>query len=409
MKDFLRIVVLLLILVGCTERERNNPFDPNSHVPTDEFLSLSVTAVKNGFLISWRLFKDFDIDSVLLYRSAENDSSYVKIHAFTPEEKVFPDTMVPASIPVFYSAAVQAGGRVTRKILPVRRVFGTNSYLVHSIYGYAVYLHVYDFQEVQKSIYLNYPYYYWLPDLRNNRVFLSSYNYDHIFELDTMTWKSEMMLQISRPGPMCMMEGQLLVASVEEHSRLYKIDPDSRVLLQTFILPVQISVMFFLPDLGVIALATDRMYLFDRNFSVTDSLLFPEEQYVSSNVAGNSVICLYQKGTERILRRITLPDLQEEELMRSENMGNSFLVVNDTLYWEELGENASLVKQIIHGPRLYKTGYFFDIHRLKRNPFDGNIMVIDRYNGRFSVYHPDGRLVLDEYVGYDPNDVEFVK
>ncbi len=113
-------LILLTVLVSCTERERNNIFDPNSGIGTID-VGLRATALETSIQLSWYSAGDIDYNGVKIYRRQpfedrfehlitlpRNRYSYTDTIALTDETYTYYMTLIGSDFESPPSRQVQA-------------------------------------------------------------------------------------------------------------------------------------------------------------------------------------------------------------------------------------------------------------------------------------------------------------
>ena len=86
---YLLVFTTLIWLSRCTERSRDNPFDPNSNSKTR--VNLSVEPENNQAHLSWSVENIQDFTGFIIYRSVDG-SEFVRYQEIAPSFTTFTDT-----------------------------------------------------------------------------------------------------------------------------------------------------------------------------------------------------------------------------------------------------------------------------------------------------------------------------
>lgn len=82
---WLTTVLLAILLSSCTERLRDNPFDPENPETGGKPAAPRLTSARDSVLISWQRFDVADIKFYNLYRRLEGEAAFQLINTFSPD------------------------------------------------------------------------------------------------------------------------------------------------------------------------------------------------------------------------------------------------------------------------------------------------------------------------------------
>ena len=91
----------LFILFQCTDRDRNNIFDPSSGIDSLD-IRLYITSADSIVTIKWYSPAKIQYIGYNLYRKAENEDDYNLIASFTPDQSEYIDEDVSNDISYKY-------------------------------------------------------------------------------------------------------------------------------------------------------------------------------------------------------------------------------------------------------------------------------------------------------------------
>lgn len=400
------ILLLFLIILSCTHRDKINLFDPENSVNIEQFLYLTTKMKSSGFEVYCNLYKQIQFDSVFIYKSVGDSLHFQKIYAADSTPIQFLDSSISPSTPIFYSASLYADGIETNKIYPQKRIFSRTNFLVFSIYGYALYQYTFDFEEENNVFYLPFPSFFWYYDSLTQNTFLSSYSYDAISKLNIKDGSLDVITTLKNPGPILLYNEFLFIASIDSPAIITKCTVNGEKLDSIMIPDGEIlSLIPYIPN-KILAVFSNKIVELDNNLQLIDSLLSPQAEVSGAIYQNNYLyVLIHENSQSRIVQYNSLNDANGTTIV-SGNLGSAFTVYADTLYYEERSKNSStLVKQIINGNRLFSISDFNDIFKIAPIPNDNVVVVLDRFFGNIYLVSNKGDLLLRKTLSYDPVDI----
>ncbi len=396
--------IFIQMFFNCTSRERINPFDPNSDVDINRYVSLFIRERQDGFLVEPLIQQPVSFDSIFIYRSLNAPNQYLKILSMPASSDSILDMHPPLLTPLHYSLSLFSDGVETERISPIRRVYGKSNFLVFTTFGYGLYTFSFDFKEEKSQFFFNFPYYYWYPDIQDSIIYLTSRSEDQILMVD---WHAKNLLESihhKNPGPVLATRNNLYVATADSPSVLSIMDKNGSILGQKEF-PDFVQELHQTNDQSIIVCGKEHIYILGPAMDVVSTIQLSPGNFLNGQIESSD---LYFSVTDSISAKIMRLNLLSGELTTviPEQAGNSFLVLSDTLYYEEIiNQKRNFVKQILNGNRLFSKSVDINITRIKWNPTDRILLLLAQYNGVVIEFSTEGKLLTEQEIPYDPVDI----
>ena len=91
-KYLLRIILLVLLCVGCTERERLNPLDPRNPKTGGRLIGLTISSEFDTVYLSWQSIRLDDLTGYHIYRRIDRAGDFQRTRSVSEDTTVITDT-----------------------------------------------------------------------------------------------------------------------------------------------------------------------------------------------------------------------------------------------------------------------------------------------------------------------------
>ena len=115
MMRFSFLFLLLTIVFSCSERDRNNPFDPSGDIP----VNIWARAIDKSVEVSWSSPDIVDYTGFNLYRNNEGSTAFSRITTLGRFSRSFTDTTVNFGSTYTYYVRVASGNLESQPSKPV--------------------------------------------------------------------------------------------------------------------------------------------------------------------------------------------------------------------------------------------------------------------------------------------------
>ncbi len=398
----------LILILSCFERERLNPFDSEGNVQSP--VDLVIQSEGHSAHLSWTVKNISDYRGFRLYRSEDNQPS-ILYREFTASVSSFTDSSLAYYRWYQYRMSVLGYEQESPLSKAVRIYPGPGKIWILTRYGYSIKELPYDLQQINNIFNINYPPINWDWDLVNRYIWLAFAQYRYISRFDLSLGYEDLLIQDDFQRPQDIQWDHNL-------QQVVVLDPDKQAIyfLEQGAVIDSISLGqgdFFrirvFRSSQLAALRDSAALIFDASRNATDTLNFPPGFLGQDICFGEGMLYLLSsnlEGRESEIIRYQVEQHTEERM----TITGAFRQIRKPVAREYycLGEildanSCRVVKLSADGQRLLElpvlTGTVDD---LQINPYDHSIIVVQRYQDNVVLYDSTGVKISDNTQIYDP-------
>jgi hypothetical protein len=394
--------ISLTILFSCSERDRDNPFDPGG----DEPVSLSARSINKSVELSWSNPNLMDHSGFNIYRKQEgSEQFFTRIAALPLFPRNYTDTTISFGNTYVYYVKVASG---TLESGPSEAVSVTPGP------GFNWIVDETSFQVRKMSYDLSYTFialdtYPGMPTDMAVSTGLETgvilYNRSSIIqEIDLSGNLRNQYEQIRHPYAVAFDSVGSLFWIVDSSGILYTLDTQANNINYVYVSfsnPISIHIAPEKNLISIVDAGSKEIVQFNRSGNLVNKIssingkplqgpyryVVDEKHDRSWLVDGNSNIdYIYTKSSE------------DEEFFLADsasNAGDIEVSLSSELAWYvSFNRDSSIVLQLSsEGTRQLELSYFFNPFDLHVNPYDGSLLVVDSWNGKILHYNESNRLI----------------
>lgn len=417
---FFLLVMGLLFLSGCSERNHSNPFDPRSSGNSP--LNVSVISNDNKTVqINWSWKSDpvTDYDGFRIYRSTDDSQNYRLYRDLPKDQFSFIDSTVQSHTWSYYKVSVYGPSVESEASQPEKIYLGQGYYWILSSYGFWIRKVSYDLLHSLKNYYTTYPAEEWAVSLADSIIDLAFFNYskgvsqlnlnkgiEDFFYFTDSNYPIDVEYDASQDRIYFLEEN-----SSENNGQLVILKNKS---LETKIpLPAQNYIKLYLskPNKSLIILGESKYLEYSINSSaIIDSVIFPHDYTGQDMDVSNDSVFVLTSSDLTGMSKIYKTSFQDNVTDSLVIPGLFYRITHDNnmqqyyLAQEIKSANDQVVKLSSNGSRLFQLSGFEYIEQIGLNPYDHSIVVIDRLSDQLILYDSEGNEISRSRANsfYDP-------
>jgi len=401
MKYFVLLLILNL-LISCSERDRDNPFDPSGDIP----LNLRARTIDESVELSWNNPDIVDYTGFNLYRKTEgSEQTFSRIAELPRITRNFTDTTISYGSTYIYFLRVASGSLESRPSEAVDVTPGPGSYWIVDETSYQIRKVSYDLSYTFLAIdtYPAMPTDMAISNSLETGVIL--YNrFSKVQEINLSANLKNEYQQIEYPYAVAYDSIGTLFWIVDSSGYLYSLDTQSNVVRNisaSLSKPIAIDIAPKNNLISVVDVGSKEIVQFNRSgvrvntiSSINGKPLEGPYRFVIDEkhercwlVDGNSFIdYIYTKSLDDQTFFLADSALNAGDIEVSLSSENAWYVSFD--------RSESVVLQLsAEGTRQLELAYFFNPFDIQVNPYDGSLIVVDSWNGRILHYDGSNRLI----------------
>ncbi|MGD9488966.1 MAG: hypothetical protein AB7W47_13150 [Calditrichaceae bacterium] len=391
-------------LTGCSDRDKNNIFDPGSGI-TNIDLNLSVSSVDSTVQIRWSPRLTVDFNGFKLYKKSELENQFTLLSSFPKNQSSYQDIDIKYDIKYSYYMTLTGENSDSPPTKIVDVIAGPGDIWLIDRWGLETFLNLaYDMKTVTLIVYG-----VWIPealafDHDHNRAMVTypAINSFDIFDLDN----GEVLFSefgIEHPFDCAYDSFNQSFWLTDSSGKLYQINSvtgTSTLAATNLGNPIQIEfseekLLFILDDRNHKILVYNLEGVLQYSLSSLDdqSLLDPEFFQIDQT---NQILFLTdQTPAEDILYKYDLATGETEEIYRSDNFGKFRLDERNKTVWIIIYNdiNSEIMQLSYNGLRLSQREGFISPSDLRINPKNGNLIVSDTGTRLVKHFRSDSTLI----------------
>ncbi len=181
---FIRIIILLLVLFSCVERERLNPLDPQNPETGGKPGGLRIYSELHQAVLSWNHVNVNDFIGYKIYRKTEHDTSFRHIYTTSPDSNLYVDQNLAYEVKYYYQISVLATDFESNRSDTVTIIPGPTTIWAGDVYGRRIKKISHDCaHEIESIVFDAYPFSLEREE-KNNRLWFSDVLLDRIYFVD---------------------------------------------------------------------------------------------------------------------------------------------------------------------------------------------------------------------------------
>jgi hypothetical protein len=392
----------LIVIFSCSEREKDNPFDPGG----DEPVSLSAWSIQKTVELSWNSPNLVDFTGYNLYRKAEDSEQFfTRIAELSVFTRNYTDTSISYGTTYIYYVKVASGGLESGPSESVAVTPGPGFNWIVDETSFQIRKTTYDLSYTLLALdtYPRMPTDMAVSDNLETGVIL--YNRSTLVqEIDLSgTLRSEYD-QIKHPYAVAYDPVGTLFWIVDSSGYLYSLDTRSNILRNrsaSLSKPISIHIAPEKNLISIVDAGSKEIVQFNRSGSFINRItsingkplegpyryVIDEKHDRSWLVDGNSVIdYIYTKSLDD--SEFFLAD----SALNAGDIEASFF--SEQAWYVSFNVNESVVLQLsADGTRQLELSYFFNPYDLQVNPYNGSLIVVDSWNGKILHYNQSNKLI----------------
>jgi len=401
MKKFV-LPFCFLLVVSCSERNQNNPFDSTGDAP----VKLRIQSINKSVEISWLGPNLIDYSGFNLYRKQDGvDQFFTRIAELPAIGRAYTDTTVEYGNKYIYFIKVAAGNLESRpsEEISVRPGPGFNWILDETSY------------KILKTSYdLSYTFlvYETYPGMPTDMAISNSLQtgvilYTRVGLVETIDFSGHRRNQyevIKHPYAIAYDPNGALFWIADSSGILYTLNSQTdaiRVVHSSLSKPISIDIAATQNIISVVDAGSKKIVQFSRSGNVINTIslingkplegpyryVIDEQHERSWLVDGNlDIDYIYTKSSD------------DEEFFLADSVFNAGDIEinpsNEMAWYVSFSRDRSTVLQLsAEGTRQLELSYFFNPFDLQVNPYDGSLLVADSWNGRVLHYDSSNKLI----------------
>jgi hypothetical protein len=403
------IIILALLVDSCTERTKENPFDPNSN--TTPSINFTIKPSDDKAYLEWEVHDISDFDGLRLYRSVQNNNNFSLYKEFPPEATSFTDTALSRNTWYFYYLTLVGGSAESLPSPTVKILPGPGKIWILSRYGYNIRQLSYDLLHIIHTYNTNYPPINWDWDQSHNEIWLAHAQYRTISRLNLNIGHEDFFLENDFREPVD-------IKIDHQNDRIDVLDSKNRNIyfLQNNLITDSTSLdtadyfkICLLPQSRIAALSRYRAILLNSSGNIYRTFIF-DSSYTGQDLYydHNTLYILATNFNISHSRIISYESSSnQEDLIAVEGRYTILRKPSDKNYlWlgESLTSNSCRAVQLsLSGSRqLVLQNLSGNLDDIAVNPYDRSIVLVQRYSGNIILFDSTGELVSHFNQLYDP-------
>lgn len=394
------------LLNGCAQRGRDNPLDPQSHVESPVTLSLNSTdnsTVRLNWY--WSSIPVTDYSGFRIYRLGGDNQKYELYREISKNQFSFIDSSVQRYDWYYYKVSVFGPDVESTPSPPEKIYLGQGSYWILSKYGFWVRTVSYDLLHIKKQYNTAYPAEEWAVSLSDSLINLCFFRYDRgVSQLNLKKGFEDYFYHDDLISP-------IDVEYDPSDNRIYILDDNVQNQLQIvrnkslerkITLPQDDYVKLYLsiPNQYLLILGRTMLLKFSlASSTITDSFPFAAGFIGQDLDASNDSIFVLTESTASNSSQIYKVSFASSGVNTTTVSGIYYrITVNSAGSEMYLAESIADAKDMVvklspQGTRLLQLPNFESIEQIGLNPYDGSIVVVDRFGDQLVLYDSSGNEV----------------
>jgi hypothetical protein len=401
MKQFL-IPLFLLILLSCSERDKDNPFDPTGDAP----VILGARSINKSVELSWSQPDLVDYTGFNLYRKKEGaEQFFTRIAELLPVSRIYTDTTVEYGSVYIYFIKVASGNLESRpsEAVSVTPGPGFNWIVDHDA-----------FQILKTSYDLSYTFlvYDTYPGMPTDMAVSTSletgvilFNRSGVIqEIDFSGNLKSQYEEIRYPYAVAYDPVGSLFWITDSSGFLYTLDTQADDINYSYVSlskPISIHIAPEKNLISVVDAGEKEIVQFNRSGNLINKITLingkPLEgpyRYVIDEKHDRSWLVDGNMDIDYIYTK----SFEDEEYFLADSVLNAgdieVSLSGEKAWYVSFNRRESIVLQLsAEGTRQLKLSYFYNPFDLHVNPYDGSLLVVDSWNGRVLHYDDSNRLI----------------
>ena len=401
-------ILVTLLLPGCSERERKNPFDPGSHfkVPID----LSLSPVGTQVTLTWSVTGLEDYAGFRIYRAVDDSTQMELFQELPASVSTYTDTSVQFYHWYYYRVSVLGHG-VESDPSPMQKTYpGPGTPYILSRYGYSIYQLSYDLLHtlMRANTFLATKNWAWNPGA--GIIWLATAQFRFVTRFRLEVGQEDLFLEKPFQRP------EDLTFNADK-SHLYVLDTRKRLIYT--LVQGQVTDSIPIPQGDYLEIRTgwqNTLWLLGKthlrvfNESGDSLFAFPFDfgQEGADLCFRNNHMYLLTTNAEN-QTSILFTFTENQTTMNFQELSGTFFIVRqpaaESFFWlgEYMGEgNYRAVKLSEDGQRLLELPSVRSLKDIRIHPVDGSIILVRRYEDSISLYDKNGQFISTRTQIYDP-------
>ena len=394
--------LLTAILLSCSERDRDNPFDPSGDIP----VNFRARSIEKSVELSWGSPDIIDYTGFNVYRRAEDsDQSFSRIVELSRTTRNYTDTTVSFGTTYTYYVRVASGNLESRPSETVSVTPGPGFNWIVDETSFQIRKLSYDLSYT----FLAYDTYPAMPtDMAISQELQTGvilYNrYSRIEEIDFSANVKDEYGQINYPYAVAYDPVSTLFWIVDSSGYLYNLNTQSntiRLVSASLSKPIAIDIATEQNLISVVDTGLKEIWQFNRSGTLLERI---------TSINGKPLKGPYRYVIDEVHNRCWLVDgdanidyiytksLEESEFFLADstlNAGDIAVSLSSEHAWYVTfnGKSSVVLQLSASGTRQLQLAYFFNPFDLHVNPYDGSLLVADSWNGRIVHYNESNKVI----------------
>jgi hypothetical protein len=396
------VLLLTIFLISCSERDRDNPFDPSGEIP----VYLRVISIDKSVELSWNSPDLVDYTGFNIYRKEGGSAqAYSRIAELNRFARSYTDTAVSFGTSYIYYLKVASGSLESRPTEAISATPGKGFNWIVDETSYQIRKVSYDLSYTFIAIdtYPDMPTDMAIStDLQTGLILFNRHS--KISEIDLSANLKTEYNQIQNPYAVAYDSVGTLFWIVDSSGYLYTIDTRSntvRNISTSLSNPIAINIasknnLISVVDAGFkeIVQYNRSGNLIERITSINGKPLEGPYRYVVDEKHNR---CWLIDGNSKI-DYIYTKSLDDQEFFLADSSQNAGDIevskFSGQAWYVSFNRNESVVLQLsAEGTRQLELAYFYNPFDLQINPYDGSLLIVDSWNGRIIHYDTSNRVI----------------
>ncbi len=405
---------ILIIGISCSERERNNPFDPANTIQTA--IQLSIKPYPEKIELSWTYPPLEGVQKTLIYRAVDDSNAYILYRELDGTARTFLDSQIEPFHWYYYRVTLSNGTRETSPSNTARTFSGPTTTWMLSENGFQVLQLSYDLQYTLQSLNTFYPDHDWHVQLASFSIWLVSRSFAAVSRLSLKAKEETFILTQGLKTPVA-------VVGQGETNNFYVLDNGQDKVffyqeekpVRTFSLPRgnYLALKVFPIQDRLFVINEEKLYIFSLSLNqIVDSLVAPSGYTfyrmvqqgiyilaIANEYESQKAILYWRSSVQNTWHLLQLPfncgavafSPQSNQLVVSKMISSGPQIYKD-----------NLVKLSTSGTRLWELSGFRVITDIQIDPETQQIVVADRLSDHIVRVSAEGNVAFRSKTLYDP-------
>lgn len=401
MKKFL-IYSTLVLFLSCSERDKDNPFDPGGDIP----LYLQARSVQETVELSWNSPNIVDYTGFNIYRKEDgSEQSFKRIVEVSRFARSFTDTTISFGNTYVYFLKIASGSIESQPSEPIEVTPGEGFNWIVDKTSYQIRKMSYDLSYTFLALdtYPGMPTDMAISNRLETGIILYSGS-ELVQEINLSGNLRNEYDQIKFPYAVAYDPIGTLFWVVDSSGYLYSIDTQSNIIRNRSSLFSNPRSIHIAPEQNVISIVdagAKEIVQFNRSGTLINRI---------STINGKPLEGPYRYITDEKHNRIWLVDgnsdkdyiytksVDDEEFFLADSALNAGDIEPDFFgeqaWYVSFNVDESVIMQLsAEGTRQLELSYFFNPYDIQVNPYDGSLLVADSWNGIVKHYNKSNKLI----------------